>query len=124
MAYTPTNWQTGDTITAEKLNNMEGGITSVNGSIPYTIDEVEGTVTLGKTFNEIVAMIGNGVVPFLAVSGQDGETRETDIYTLAICGESGGGCSLTFSFYTQGAYDTMNFLAESKDSYPHSVAQQ
>lgn len=26
MSYTPTNWQTGDTITAEKLNNMEGGI--------------------------------------------------------------------------------------------------
>lgn len=26
MSYTPTNWQTGDTITAEKLNNMESGI--------------------------------------------------------------------------------------------------
>lgn len=26
MAYTKTVWETGDTITAEKLNNMEGGI--------------------------------------------------------------------------------------------------
>lgn len=26
MSYTPTTWQTGDTITAEKLNNMESGI--------------------------------------------------------------------------------------------------
>lgn len=26
MSYTPTNWQTGDVITAEKLNNMEAGI--------------------------------------------------------------------------------------------------
>lgn len=26
MSYTPTQWQTGDTITAEKLNKMEGGI--------------------------------------------------------------------------------------------------
>ena len=26
MAYTPTTWQSGDTITAEKLNNMESGI--------------------------------------------------------------------------------------------------
>ena len=26
MSYTPTNWQTGDTITAEKLNKMESGI--------------------------------------------------------------------------------------------------
>lgn len=30
MSYTPTNWQTGDTITAEKLNNMESGIAEVN----------------------------------------------------------------------------------------------
>ena len=28
MSYTPTNWQTGDIITAEKLNNMENGIAS------------------------------------------------------------------------------------------------
>lgn len=26
MSYEPTNWQNGDTITAEKLNNMESGI--------------------------------------------------------------------------------------------------
>ena len=30
MSYTPTEWQTGDTITAEKLNNMESGIAAVN----------------------------------------------------------------------------------------------
>lgn len=26
MSYTPTNWQTGDVITAEKLNKLEGGV--------------------------------------------------------------------------------------------------
>ena len=31
MSYTPTNWQTDDTITAEKLNNMEGGISNAPG---------------------------------------------------------------------------------------------
>lgn len=30
MSYTPTTWQTGDTITAEKLNNMESGIENAN----------------------------------------------------------------------------------------------
>ena len=30
MSYTPTNWQTGDTVTAEKLNNMESGIELAN----------------------------------------------------------------------------------------------
>lgn len=35
MSYTPTNWQTGDTITAEKLNNMEQDIENANE--PFTI---------------------------------------------------------------------------------------
>ena len=41
MSYTPTEWQTGDTITAEKLNNMENGIIE-NGElhIPLVCDEV------------------------------------------------------------------------------------
>lgn len=30
MSYTPTNWQTGDTITAEKLNNIETGIEALD----------------------------------------------------------------------------------------------
>lgn len=30
MSYTPTNWQTGDTITAVKLNNAESGIVSAS----------------------------------------------------------------------------------------------
>ena len=30
MAYEKTNWQTGDVITAAKLNNMEGGIEDAN----------------------------------------------------------------------------------------------
>lgn len=28
MAYTPTNWQTGDVVTAERLNKLENGVTS------------------------------------------------------------------------------------------------
>lgn len=32
MSYTPTNWQTGDTITAEKLNNIETGIETLDTS--------------------------------------------------------------------------------------------
>lgn len=31
MSYTKTTWQTGDVITAEKLNKMEDGIESAAG---------------------------------------------------------------------------------------------
>lgn len=39
MAYTPTTWQTGDTITAEKLNSLESGIGLCNlTNIPSNAD--------------------------------------------------------------------------------------
>ena len=33
MAYTPTNWQDGDIITAAKLNNIEQGLVSAGQAI-------------------------------------------------------------------------------------------
>lgn len=44
MSYTPTEWQTGDTITAEKLNNMEQGIVGAVASfnIEFFRDPEEG----------------------------------------------------------------------------------
>ncbi len=55
MSYTPTNWQSGDTITSEKLNKIENGIASADG---YRIDiTISGsTVTAdynGATLTEI-----------------------------------------------------------------------
>lgn len=41
MSYTPTEWVTGDTITAEKLNNMESGIANAKG---YSVAENTSTV--------------------------------------------------------------------------------
>ena len=37
MSYTPTTWETGDTITAEKLNNMEDGIENANEPFIVTL---------------------------------------------------------------------------------------
>lgn len=35
MTYTPINWQTGDTITAEKMNKMDNGWGSQNNTVTY-----------------------------------------------------------------------------------------
>lgn len=35
MAYTPINWKTGDTITADKLNKMDNGWEAQNNSVTY-----------------------------------------------------------------------------------------
>ena len=42
MAYTATNWQTGDVITAERLNNLEYGVTSNDTNITAIGTQIEG----------------------------------------------------------------------------------
>lgn len=63
MAYTKTVWQTGDTITAAKLNNAEDGIEAhdpiiVNGV--YAAQEVGYTVTFDISGADMFAAISAG----------------------------------------------------------------
>ncbi len=66
MAYTPTEWKSGDVITAEKLNNIEEGISENNSDLfmlvnAETVDN--NTLTaIDKTFDEIANFIINGGV--------------------------------------------------------------
>lgn len=55
MSYTPTTWQTGDTITAEKLNNMESGIENANEPFIVTLTPTAADFsgTMDKTPKEI-----------------------------------------------------------------------
>lgn len=57
MSYTPTEWQTGDTITAEKLNNMESGIENANEPFLVTLTPTaqDFSGTMDKTVGEINA---------------------------------------------------------------------
>lgn len=52
MAYVKTTWQTGDVITAEKLNHAEGGIEAHDPFIVIESDTDTGTA-LNKTWQEI-----------------------------------------------------------------------
>lgn len=63
MSYTPTNWVTGDTITATKLNNMEQGIANAGGGVSGLITDTNDA--LDKTYNEINDMISAGVLPYI-----------------------------------------------------------
>ena len=43
MSYVPTNWKSGDVITAAKLNNLEGGVAdAVSGSLPGVSNDDNG----------------------------------------------------------------------------------
>lgn len=66
MSYTPTEWKTGDVVTAEKLNNMESGIAN-SGNIKYVnkiINETKSIFPITPAeFEEL-----NGAVLFGGVS--------------------------------------------------------
>ena len=63
MSYEKTIWEIGDTITAEKLNNIEGGIDEVFENEIFVIrvsyNIINETATVDKTFSEIVSAVNN-----------------------------------------------------------------
>lgn len=110
--YNKTTWSTGDTITAEKLNNMEDGIASGGGAFVITATtDYTGEVpvtTLNKTWNEIKTAIDGGQVAIIV------ESEET--YT---------GCEFVVSVVRMDAYfvyaqsnDTRAYMTNSADGYP------
>lgn len=65
MAYTPTNWQNGDVITAVKLNKIEQGIADIFCLLyPVNVDYNGATYTPDKTYAEVRAAVDDGMIPF------------------------------------------------------------
>lgn len=108
MAYTPTEWKTGDVVTAAKLNNMENGIASAGGGggsamiLTANFSE-EHPQLLGATAKEIYDAFTSGtnviiqlydyddessrVRVFHAISAEKnpGDSEETNDYILIAC---------------------------------------
>lgn len=109
MAYEPTTWASGDTITSTKLNKIEqgiangGGVFLVNGSTDNS-----GTVTLDKTAGEIWSALQNGIV--LCRYLREDETI-LDLCAYATNNEFG----YTFRFYYMGSV-----AASSANDYPYN----
>lgn len=74
MSYTPTTWQTGDTITAEKLNNMESGI-AANAGYLIPLDFSGGVIS----------------VPADKMVEVDHALLNTETFNILGCKFSGGG---------------------------------
>lgn len=85
MSYTPTNWQTGDTITAEKLNNMEAGIkaSDIYGDMfivhATMIDPETGTLTVAETPAEIQAAATEEQMFKVIITNAGIEMEQTDV---------------------------------------------
>lgn len=63
MSYTPTQWNTGDTITASALNKIENGIANAGGgggAMIVTSSLVNGVTIMDKTVQEIYDALMSG----------------------------------------------------------------
>lgn len=63
MSYTPTSWNTGDTITAAAMNKIENGIANANaGNIMIVeIEDDDGDFVMNKTYAEIYNALKDGI---------------------------------------------------------------
>ena len=89
MSYTPNTWQTGDTVTAEKLNNIESGIVNNDIFIIHlapTAQDMSGT--MDETPAEITAAVSAGKRIYGEVAGLNGTivfTQFLEIPDTGIC---------------------------------------
>lgn len=73
MSYTPTDWKTGDVITAEKLNNMEQGILNAGGGgvlvMEVNYDAETGIVEAVDPYQPAISVLQHGKIPVLNSDG-------------------------------------------------------
>lgn len=108
MAYTPTEWQSGDIVTSEKLNKIENGIADAGGVLVATVDTQ--TYALDKTWKEI------DEAPFTVVRINDG-TNHLKLPVLAIVRSSPTQLKVT-CMSPEDPTGGMTFVATSEDGYP------
>ena len=73
MSYTPTNWSTGDTITASAMNKIENGIANAGGIfwITAAFDDLD-VFRLDKTYLEIYTAMRNKSLCIISSDNVDG----------------------------------------------------
>lgn len=124
MAYTPINWQTGDTITAEKLNKMDNGW-SVESTQLFS--ETVTTADTGQGFAMgQIQYVFEGTRPPEVTIMFDGTA-----YTCAINAQNGygelGGSGPVFTnypFYIAPSYNGTNVVTSTAGTYAVAMSTQ
>ena len=110
MAYVPTNWKTGDTITAGKLNKLENAVASGGGGgasgMLITISQSGDNMVLDKNYTEIKNAVESGILPFAIV-------EDIGICTVCNCGFAEGKYGVVL--HSDLANEIMIFLSDTDD---------
>lgn len=97
MSYIPTNWQTGDVITAEKLNHAESAIGVYY--FHFTVEDISagsGTPQITESIADIITAFNSGKMVYgLNATGLTGQYA---VYHLAVA-NTNNGTNLIFRHY-------------------------
>lgn len=128
MAYTPTTWVTGDTVTATKLNKLEQGVANAGNVMIVTGSYINGDYTLDKTVQELYEATLAGIPVYLVYTygTWDANTWSDNslcyMYTVFQYNDSTYRVAFTRMIGTAGAYypklGSVVFGASSTNSYP------
>lgn len=114
MSYSPTTWETGDTITAAKLNNMEQGIANASGTLLVSVETAQDghNLALDKTWTEIhTAILSNGVTIIKHETGE-GYDSITILKLTNVDNDSEVGYMIVA--------DDEEFISATADGYPQT----
>jgi hypothetical protein len=116
MAYTPTTWTTGDTITTSKLNKIEQGIAGAGGCFLVGFD-TNNLFQLNKTWQEIVDAIKGGKLPILYYENNENDVDSGEsTYFCRWSIDAGQYCVSFVKFF--GGLDIDAFYTNSSNGYP------
>lgn len=127
MAYDPTVWKSGDTITSAKLNKLENGLAEASGGgtgggvlkigVAMDTSSTPPTVVMDKTWAEIadadfaVCPMENGDETNIAIV--IGFLSEEGVYDIYVASPAISGGTIAFDNYT--------FSASSPTDYPKNT---
>ena len=95
MAYTPTTWTTGDTITASAMNKLENGVANAGSALIVTMD-ISGV--LDKTYKDIWDALEDGTLVYLSfIYGNYTESYESTCWN----------CPITVAYKYSNSYTVM-----------------
>lgn len=106
MAYTPTEWASGDVVTSQKLNKLEQGVAGAGGVL--AVHAVEGA--LDKTWKELYTALNAGCYVCLVYEG-----NQTIIYEASF---NDGTGTYMISAYGLSLGMTISYTTDSEDGYP------
>ena len=121
MSYTKQNWQSGDTITATKLNHMEDGIADGGGVVVVHVTDEDDVLTLDKTWNELQELLSSGAL-VATLWETDGFTT-MQFLTQAHSFDGTYAVAFTSALINPnwaGETSISVYFCESADGYPHS----